>query len=160
MNVEIGLPGQSREAIGRMLNALLADVQVLYAKTRNYHWNVTGPQFRSLHLMFEEQYNMLAEEGDEIAERTRALGVTAIGSMGAFLDHARLHEDSEAPPAAHAMVVNLAHDHEALIQQLRKDIDVCDEQHNDQGTADFLTGLMEAHEKQAWMLRAQAAEQR
>ncbi|MGH6944568.1 MAG: Dps family protein [Geminicoccaceae bacterium] len=156
MNVEIGLPGQSREAIGRILNALLADEHVLYVKTRNYHWNVVGPQFRTLHLLFEEQYQKLALASDEIAERARALGVIAAGSMESFLDQARLHEDAGAPPEAHAMVANLMHDHEAVIQQLRKDVETCNEQHDDQGTTDFLTGLMEMHEKQSWMLRAQA----
>lgn len=158
MDVEIGLPGQSREAIGRMLNRLLADEHVLYVKTRNYHWNVVGPHFHSLHEMFEEQYKQLAPAIDEIAERARTLGVTALGSMGQFLDEARLHEDSGEPPDAHTMLANLVHDHEAVIQQLRGDVEACDEEHNDQGTADFLTGLMEMHEKIAWMLRAQAAE--
>ena len=157
MKVEIGLPGQSREAIGRILNALLADEHVLYVKTRNYHWNVVGPQFRTLHLMFEEQYKMLAETTDEVAERARALGVVAAGSMESFLDLARLHEDAGTPPEARTMVANLVHDHEAIIQQLRKDLETCDEQYDDQGTTDFLTGLMEMHEKQAWMLRAQLA---
>lgn len=156
MDVEIGLPGQSREAIGRTLNQLLADEHVLYVKTRNYHWNVTGPQFHSLHEMFEEQYKQLADTIDDIAERARMLGVVAAGSMSWFLDQARLSEDEGEPPTAPAMVANLARDHEALTRQLRGDVDVCDEQFNDQGTADFLTGLMEMHEKQAWMLRAQA----
>ena len=159
MTIEIGLPGQSREAIGRMLNKLLADEHVLYVKTRNYHWNVVGPQFHSLHEMFEEQYKQLGEAGDEIAERARMLGVVALGSMSAFLDEARLAEDAGEPPDAPAMLTNLVHDHERVIQQLRADIEACDEQHNDQGTADFLTGLMEQHEKQVWMLRAQAGEQ-
>lgn len=158
MDVEIGLPGQARDAIGRMLNKLLADEHVLYVKTRNYHWNVTGPHFHSLHEMLEEQYTQLAGQIDEIAERARSLGVVALGSMGEFLNEARLAEDNGEPPAARAMVINLARDHEAMARQLRSDVDVCDEQHNDQGTADFLTGLMEAHEKTAWMLRSQAAE--
>ncbi len=156
MDIEIGLPGQSRETIGRMLNRLLADEHVLYVKTRNYHWNVVGPQFHSLHEMFEEQYEKLAPAIDDIAERARALGVTALGSMSQFLDEAELQEDGGAPPEARTMLLNLLHDHEAVIRQLRSDIEACDEEHNDQGTADFLTGLMESHEEMAWMLRSQA----
>jgi len=158
MDVDIGLPGQSREAVGRMLNKLLADEHVLYVKTRNYHWNVTGPQFHSLHEMFEEQYTQLAGSIDDIAERARSLGVTALGSMSEFLNEARLTEENGEPPPARSMVLNLAHDHEALARQLRGDVEACEKQYNDQGTMDFLTGLMEMHEKTAWMLRATAEE--
>lgn len=154
MDIEIGLPGQTREGVGRMLNLLLADEHVLYIKTRNYHWNVTGPRFHSLHEFLEEQYTLLAEAIDEIAERARAVGVHASGTMAEFVDRARLREEPGPVGEAQTMLKNLLHDHEAVVVQLRKDVDRCDDELNDQGTADFLTGLMEKHEKQAWMLRA------
>lgn len=154
MDIDIGLPGQTREDVGRMLNLLLADGYVLYTKTRNYHWNVTGPRFHSLHEFFETQYKILDEEIDEIAERARAFGVRAHGTMAEFVDEARLREEPGTVPDADTMLTNLLHDHERLVAQLRKDVDRCSDELNDQGTADFLTGLMETHEKQAWMLRA------
>lgn len=154
MNVEIGLPGQSRAEVGRVLNKLLADEHVLYVKTRNYHWNVVGPKFKSLHEFFEEQYDKLAETIDEIAERARALDVRAAGTMSEFKELARLDEEPETVPSAEGMLANLTRDHEAIIQQLRADIERCEDELGDVGTADFLTGLLSEHEKQAWMLRA------
>ena len=153
MDVDIGLSGQNREAVGQILNALLADAHVLYVKTRKYHWNVVGPQFRSLHELFEEHYKELADDIDEIAERARALGVKAHGTMAEFTRHARLEEDPGYPEAM-TMVANLVSDHSAVIKQLRTDIDRCEDDYHDAGTADFLTGLMEKHEKANWMLRA------
>ncbi len=153
MDVDIGLSGQNREAVGQILNALLADAHVLYVKTRKYHWNVVGPQFRSLHELFEEHYKELADDIDEIAERARALGVKAHGTMAEFTRHARLEEDPGYPEAM-TMVANLVSDHSAVIKQLRTDIDRCQDDYHDAGTADFLTGLMEKHEKATWMLRA------
>jgi starvation-inducible DNA-binding protein len=158
MEVDVGLSGQNREAVGQILNALLADEHVLYVKTRKYHWNVVGPRFKSLHELFEEQYTALAAEIDEIAERARSLGVRAHGTMAEFTRHARLDEDPGYPEAT-AMVANLAKDHETVIKQLRTDIDRCEDDYHDAGTADFLTGLMEKHEKTAWMLRAYLQEQ-
>jgi starvation-inducible DNA-binding protein len=154
MDVEIGLPGQSREEVGRILNGVLADEHVLYVKTRNYHWNVSGPRFHSLHEFFEEQYGQLAEAIDDVAERARALGVRAAGTMTEFKELARLVEEPEVVPSEDGMLTNLAHDHEALTRQLRADIKRCEDELEDVGTADFLTGLMETHEKQAWMLRS------
>jgi starvation-inducible DNA-binding protein len=158
MDIEIGLPGQSREDIGRMLNLLLADQHVLYIKTRNYHWNVVGPHFHSLHEFLEDQYEALAEEIDEVAERVRQLGVQATATMSEFVDRARLREEPGTVPDSVTMIRNLLHDHESVIVQLRKDIDRCADELNDQGTADLLTGIMEKHEKQAWMLRAHLEE--
>lgn len=158
MDIEIGLPGQSREDIGRMLNLLLADQHVLYIKTRNYHWNVVGPHFHSLHEFLEDQYEALADEIDEVAERVRQLGVQASATMTEFVDRARLHEEPGVVPEATVMLKNLLRDHEAVIVQLRKDIDRCADELNDQGTADLLTGIMEKHEKQAWMLRSHLEE--
>ncbi len=152
---DIGLTTDERAGVSRILNKALSDEHVLYIRTRNYHWNVTGMHFKSLHEVFEEQYKALEAAIDEIAERTRSLGFRAIGSMSEFLQHARLPEQNPAEvPDATGMLRNLLADHEAIIKNLRDDVDACDEEFNDAGTADFLTAMMEAHEKMAWMLRA------
>lgn len=152
---DIALNNETRQGVVKMLNADLADMHVLYTKLRNYHWNVVGPEFRSLHETFEEQYTAVALSIDEVAERIRALGGHAVGTMAEFLDLARLKEEERATyPHAGVMVQNALDAHEGIIRQLREDVDVIDNECGDAGTADFLTGLMEAHEKMAWMLRA------
>jgi starvation-inducible DNA-binding protein len=150
----IGLNDKSRGGVADILATLLADEFVLYTKTRNYHWNVVGPQFNDLHKFFEAQYEKLEEFIDEVAERARSLGVPALGSMQAFLKHTRLKEQMGAPPTAMDMIANLLADHETIIRALRKDLDVVSETFGDEGTTDFVTALMEEHEKMAWMLRA------
>ncbi len=152
---DIGLTNAQRTGVSRILNRALADEHVLYIRTRNYHWNVTGLQFKSLHEFFESQYKALEAAIDEIAERTRSLGFRAIGSMKEFVQYASLREQNPAEvPDAVGMLRNLLADHEAIIKTLRQDIDTCDEEFHDAGTADFLTASMEAHEKMAWMIRA------
>ncbi len=153
MKPQTGLSDKAREALGKMLNDLLADAHVLYVKTRNYHWNVTGPHFNDLHKVFEAQYEALAGEIDEIAERGRALGVKAEATLADFLKRARLKERPGSHPDARTMLAELLADHETMARQLRKDVESCEKQ-DDVATADFLTGLVEAHEKTAWMLRA------
>lgn len=155
-DVTIGLEAKARQELGALLNALLADEFVLYTKTRNYHWNVTGPTFSQLHAFFESQYDQLDEAIDDIAERVRALGGRSAGSLKEFLAAARLSEDTGAALDAAGMVRALLADHEALIRQLRQDVARADAL-GDAGTNDFLTGLMESHEKMAWMLRATLA---
>jgi starvation-inducible DNA-binding protein len=154
MDPKIGLPDEVRDRVVGILNRTLADEHALYVKTRNYHWNVTGPQFHSLHEMFEEFYQKLAPLADDIAERARMMGGRAIGTMAEFSQQTRLSEQPGEAPEARKMVENLLADHEQIIRDLRQDIDVCADELNDQGTADFLTGLMEEHEKMAWMHRA------
>jgi starvation-inducible DNA-binding protein len=153
MAVNIGLGQRQRQAVAAILSPLLADEYLLYTKTRNYHWNVVGPQFNDLHKFFEAQYEALDEIIDEVAERGRALGGRAVGTLAEFLELARLKEHTGRPPAAREMIRDLLGSHEALIQTLRKDIETVDG-HGDAGTNDFLTGLMEQHEKMAWMLRS------
>jgi starvation-inducible DNA-binding protein len=155
MVVNIGLSDNNRRAVVEILQPHLADLHVLYVKTRNYHWNVVGSRFQPLHEVFEEQYDTLEETIDAVAERIRALGEKAPGSMTEFLAMARLKEEPAGNfPTADAMLQNLLADHEAIIRQLREDIRTTDEKYGDTGTADFLTGLIEGHEKTAWMLRA------
>jgi starvation-inducible DNA-binding protein len=151
--VNIGINAENREIITTNLATLLADEHVLYIKLRNYHWNVTGIHFQPLHALFEEQYTLLAESIDEIAERIRSLGFFTPGSLANFQAIARLEETGHLNGDAEKMLNNLLRDHEAIIRILRKDIEVA-ENANDAGTADFLTALMEEHEKMAWMVRA------
>lgn len=149
---DIGIPERARAAVTEALNRLLADEFVLYAKTRNYHWNVEGPHFRELHKLFEEQYTLIEESVDDIAERVRALGHRPAASLARWVELARLKEE-QATPDARAMVERLLADHEEVCRELRADIRLCAKS-GDDGSMDFLTGLLEQHEKTAWMLRA------
>lgn len=152
---KIGISPANRSDVTEILKGHLADLHVLYIKTRNYHWNVVGPRFQPLHAFFEEQYEDLEKAIDEVAERIRMLQGKSPGSMAEFLKMARLCEEKEGVyPPSDDMIRNLLADHEAVIRQLRKDIDTTAEKDDDIGTSDFLTGLIEAHEKMAWMLRS------
>jgi starvation-inducible DNA-binding protein len=154
MAVNIGLSQKQRQGVVEILSALLADEYLLYTKTRNYHWNVVGPQFNDLHKFFEAQYEALDEVIDDVAERARALGGRAVATLAEFTKLARLKEHPGRLLAAREMLRDLLADHEALIQTLRRDLDAAMARHGDAGTSDFLTGLMERHEKMAWMLRS------
>ena len=154
MHTNIGLTDEQREGVVLILTTVLADEYLLYTKTRNYHWNVVGPQFNDLHRFFEAQYNELNTIVDDVAERARALGGKAIGTLGEFLKHTRLKEPQGEYPQAGEMLANLLADHEATIRQLRGDLEACADKYHDMGTNDFLIGLMEKHEKTAWMLRS------
>lgn len=149
----IGVSDRHRDGAIQILNTVLSDEFVLYTKTRNFHWNVVGQQFSELHAFFDAQYRELNTVVDEVAERTRALGGRALGSLADFSEHARLKERPE-PHTAQSMIAALLSDHEDLIRCLREDSNICGEKYQDKGTDDFLTGLMEQHEKMAWMLRA------
>jgi starvation-inducible DNA-binding protein len=155
MKTNIGLNDEARLEVGSMLNLLLADEYVLYVTTRDYHWNVTGPEFLSLHQQFEAQYEQIAQWIDDVAERARAIGAGARGNLADLVKDTRLSADPGIDLPAEHMLSELLALHEELIVQLRTDSDACTERFKDAGTADFLTGLMEKHEKAAWMLRAQ-----
>jgi starvation-inducible DNA-binding protein len=127
---------------------------VLYVKTRNYHWNVEGPDFSEAHRFFEGQYEALDEIMDDVAERARSLGGRATGSLAQFLKLTGLKEDNGKTAGSNAMFKDLLGDHEAIVRRLRKDVGVVGDKHGDAGTEDFLTGLIEQHEKMAWMLRS------
>jgi starvation-inducible DNA-binding protein len=154
MNPNIGMSDGNRQHVVTILNDLLADEYVLYTKTRNYHWNVVGPRFNDLHKFFEAQYSALNDIVDDVAERARALGGQALGTLAEFSQHARLKEQPGTYPDAAGMLKDLLADHETVIRRLRDDLEIVAEKHRDIGTNDFLTGLMEQHEKMAWMLRA------
>lgn len=148
---DLGLSEDTTTNVVNILQRVLADEHVLYMKLRNYHWNVTGPTFRALHLLFEEQYTQVSTTIDTIAERVRSYGVFALGTMQAMIEHARL-EESPNQPSARTMVANLVADHETMVRHLREDIDAVDDV-NDDGAEDFLTGLLQTHQSMAWMLR-------
>lgn len=150
--LDLGIPQDKLTPIQDGLSRLLADTYTLYLKTHNYHWNVTGPQFNSLHLMFENQYTELATAVDDIAERIRALGAWAPGS---YSDFARLSTVKEASgtPTAEEMVADLAADQATVVRTARAIFPHADGA-GDEPTADLLTQRMQIHEKTAWMLRA------
>lgn len=150
---DLGIPDDQRRAIAHGLSRLLADTYTLYLKTHNFHWNVTGPQFNSLHLMFETQYTELALAVDAIAERIRALGEPAPGSYSAYAALATVKE-ADGVPKAEEMVAQLAADQATVVRTARAVFPAADAAH-DEPTADLLTQRMQIHEKTAWMLRAQ-----
>lgn len=150
----IGLTDEQRQGVVELLNRDLSDAYLLLIKTKKYHWDVVGPQFRTLHELWEEQYQALTENIDSIAERSRTLGGYPVGTAEGFLKMASIKEDAGQLPNATQMVANLVNDHEQIIRNLREHIDQCSENFHDEGTADFLTGLMEQHEEMAWMLRS------
>ncbi len=154
MKMNIGITDKNRSAISKILNALLSDEYVLYTKTRKYHWNVIGPQFNDLHKFFEAQYEALNDIVDDVAERARALGNTSFGTLTEFLKHSCLKERPGQNPNATGMLQDLLTDHETVIRSLRTDVEACANLYQDAGTTDFLTGLMEQHEKMSWMLRS------
>ena len=152
MAIDIGIGENQREAIAEGLSRLLADSYTLYLKTHNYHWNVTGPMFNTLHLMFEEQYTELALAVDAIAERIRALGVAAPGSYREFSELTSIPEDTDTPDATE-MIRRLVKGQEAVVRTARGIFGVVGDAH-DEPTADLLTQRMQVHEKTAWMLRS------
>jgi starvation-inducible DNA-binding protein len=152
MAVNIGIKDKDRKAIAEGLGRLLADSYTLYLKTHNYHWNVTGPMFNTLHLMFEAQYTELALAVDLIAERIRALGYPAPGSYKAFGALTAIEEET-AVPSAGEMIRQLVLGQETVVRTARKLFPAVDKAH-DEPTADLLTQRMQVHEKNAWMLRS------
>lgn len=152
MSVDLGIPEKDRVAIAEGLSRLLADTYTLYLKTHKYHWNVTGPMFQTLHLMFETQYNELALAVDLIAERIRALDVLAPGSYTEFSRLSTITEDTDTPSATE-MIRRLVDGQEVVVRTARSLYSIADVAH-DEVTADLLTQRIQVHEKTAWMLRS------
>jgi starvation-inducible DNA-binding protein len=152
ISVDIGIAAADREAIASGLSRLLADTYTLYLQTHNFHWNVTGPMFQTLHLMFETQYNELALAVDLIAERIRALGFRAPGTYGEFSKLSSIKEVGGVPKAEE-MIRMLVDGQETVVRTARSVFPVVDEAH-DEPSADLLTQRMQVHEKTAWMLRS------
>jgi starvation-inducible DNA-binding protein len=150
--IDIGIKASDRAAIADNLSHVLADSYSLYLKTHNFHWNVTGPMFNTLHLMFEQQYTELWQAVDLIAERIRALGYPAPGSYSQYAKLSTVKEETGVPKA-NDMIRQLVRGQEAVVKTARKAFSIA-EKANDQPTADLLTQRMEVHEKNAWMLRS------
>lgn len=150
--IDIGINKQDRQDIADGLKSLLADSYTLYLETHNFHWNVTGPQFRELHLMFEEHYIELAAAVDDIAERIRTLDVAAPGTYKSFAELSSIKE-VEGVPEAKEMVNLLTHGHEQVVKTCRKALKLAQEA-DDESSAALVSDRMRVHEKTAWMLRA------
>jgi len=153
----LGIAAQDRTISIQLLNKILAGEFVLLMQTLNYHWNLVGPEFHDYHLLFDDHYKAIFSKIDDIAERVRAVGGQALGSMTMMLEKSPLAEDKGSVPTPKVMVLNLLAQHEALIQEIRSAINTTAENNRDMGTSNFLTDLIEKHEKIAWMLRALAS---
>ena len=154
MKPNIEISDKNLKEVATLLNKLLANEYVLYTKTRNAHWNIQGDNFIELHKFFESQYDSLNIIIDDTAERVRALGHFALGSLKDFLKVAQLSEQNDNFSDQNHIIKTLLEDHESIIHSLRNHIVIITDQFKDLGTADFMTGLMEQHEKMAWMLRS------
>lgn len=154
MKAKIGITEQNTEAVAEQLAKLLADEFLLYTKTRNAHWNVTGDNFHANHIFFEQQYRQLDELVDSVAERMRKIGHYAPATMKIYLELAHLTEYSERTNDGSGFMKDLLSDHESIIEFLRGNITPFAEEYRDYGTSDFITGLMETHEEMAWMIRS------
>ncbi|MDE3235896.1 MAG: DNA starvation/stationary phase protection protein [Bacteroidota bacterium] len=153
MKADIGISEKNMQAVAKKLNQVLADEYVLAAKIRNYHWNVECANFMEMHKFYEDMYNAIDEVIDAIAERVRMLGHYAEGRLKDFLALTSLTEN-ESTNNPKKQLQNLLSDHETIIKSLRKDITDFTDKYKDHGNADFVTGLMEQHEKWAWFIRA------
>jgi starvation-inducible DNA-binding protein len=154
MEPQIGISSENLAKVAHTLNKILADEYVLYTKTRNAHWNVEGSDFHSKHLFFESQYEQLDEIMDGVAERIRSLGHYAPATLKSFLELTHFSEVLHNKNDGAGFIIELLNDHESLIIHLRENINVFANDLKDLGTSDYVTGLMETHEKMAWMLRS------
>ena len=150
---KIGITEDHLQKANALLSVVLADEMTLYVKTRKFHWNVAGQSFMELHKLFESQYTELEAIIDTVAERIGKLGGKTIGTMNEFALLARIVEHPNQYPVQKTMLTELLANHESLIAELRKDIDLSTEEHHDAGTADMLAGIMQQHETIAWILR-------
>ncbi|HEY9048893.1 MAG TPA: DNA starvation/stationary phase protection protein [Ohtaekwangia sp.] len=154
MQAKIGIDPALLGKVAYELSRILADEFVLYTKTRNAHWNIEGPDFYSVHKFFEDQYEILDDTMDDIAERIRAIGHYAPATLKEFLSLTKLTEESRSKNDSNGFIKELLADHETVIIHLRENINRFANEFQDAGTSDFITGLMTTHEKMAWMLRA------
>ena len=154
MEPKIGIKAENLSKVAHALNVILADEYVLYTKTRNAHWNVEGPDFYSIHEFFESQFQQLDEIIDSVAERIRSLGHYAPGALKSFLDLTHLSEHLHEKNDSNGFITELLADQESLIIHLRENINYFANELKDAGSSDYITGLMEDHEKMAWMLSA------
>lgn len=157
--VNIGLSTEQCEGVVKLLNTFLCDEFVLYTKTKNYHWNIRGWQFEEFHNYFKHQYEKLDEITDKLAERCRAMGGKAWGTLTEFCQNSRIKEHPGTYPTTKEMVKNLLNDHEAIIRYFRTEIENCNNKYHDWGTGQLLSECIEKHEELAWTLRAYCEEE-
>lgn len=153
-NVNIGISTDNSKKVAKQLNHVLANEFVLYTKTLKFHWNIEGRDFHALHIFLEGQYQQLQIIIDSVAERIRKVGHFAFGSMEEFLSNTTLKEHKNDAAVSEGMLSELVSDHESLIRMCRELISDFEDNFDDKGSADFITGIMKEHEKMAWMLRA------
>jgi starvation-inducible DNA-binding protein len=154
METNIGITQKNRQVVALEMSKLLADEFILYTKTRNAHWNVEGGDFHAMHLFFESQYEQLDEIMDSVAERIRTIGHYAPATIKSYLKLTHLTESGEDRNGSLDFIRELLSDHESIIEFLRSKIPAFASTYKDLGTSDYITGLMETHEKMAWMLRS------
>lgn len=154
MKANIGIKENALQAVASKLSKILADESVLYLKTKNAHWNVEGADFYDKHKFFELQIDQLDAIIDSVAERIRTIGHYTVATMASYLSLTQLSEMTREKNDSHGFIKELLSDHEAIVIMLREQISSFSVEHNDAGSADFITGLMEEHEKMAWFLRA------
>ena len=154
MKTNIGISEANRKTVAEQLGKLLADEFVLYAKTLNAHWNIEGPDFHSVHVYFEELYGQSQDIVDSVAERIRQIGHYAPATLKDFIKLTHLTEQFKGANNSQDLIKNLLGDHESIIEFIRSNVKEFNDAHKDAGTSDFVTSLMEKHEKIAWMLRA------
>lgn len=154
MKAKIGLTEKNADAVAAELAKLLADEFVLYTKTRNAHWNVTGDNFHAMHIFFEKQYTKLEDLIDSVAERMRKIGHYAPATLKEYLELTHLTEYSDRTNDGLGYMKDLLSDHESIIDFLRGNVAPFADKYKDYGTSDFITGLMETHEEMAWMIRS------
>jgi len=154
MKTSIGITDQNLQEVANILVKILADEYILYTKTRNAHWNIEGPDFYSVHKFFETQFEQIDEFIDSVAERIRAIGHYAPATLKSFLELTHLTELIRKENDSQGFIKELLQDHESIIIHLRENINSFIEKYKDSGTSDFITGLMESHEKMAWFLRS------
>ncbi|MCB0413511.1 MAG: DNA starvation/stationary phase protection protein [Bdellovibrionales bacterium] len=153
MSLNIGIEEAKTKEIAKDLSRLLAETYTLYLKTHKYHWNVTGPMFQTLHLMFEQHYTELALAVDQIAERIRVMGVKAPGSYSEFAELSKVKDDATSDTPANKMIETLLADHEQVVRTAKDVLNAIDGA-NDEGTNSLLGARIEFHEKTAWMLKS------
>lgn len=153
MSLNIGIAPENLKKSTNILATILSNEMTLYVKTRKFHWNISGNSFMELHKLFEDQYRILENNIDEVAERISQLGEKTIGTMTEFIENSTLKESPKQYVSQKNMLEELLEDHEQLITEFRDSIPVFEDDSRDAGSADFVTGLLQQHEKMAWILR-------
>jgi starvation-inducible DNA-binding protein len=153
MSPNIGITAKNLKKSATILATILSNEMTLYVKTRKFHWNISGNSFMELHKLFEDQYRILEQNIDEVAERISQLGEKTIGTMKEFIENSTIKESTQEHVSQKVMLEELLHNHEQLVTEFRDYIPQFENDNNDLGSADFITGLLQQHEKMAWILR-------